>query len=399
MTTNRISALEAAARLGVKRETIYAYVSRGMLESRRDIDGKTSTFDPDEIARIRSGRRAARQGHLEVPITSAITRVTDGNVAYRGHELADIVAGQHRFESVASLLWTGTLDDTASWGTPDQGTGAHKTLAPALGPGAMSTDLMMTAVIAASTVDPFRNDRSAANVAIAGAKIITTMVEVLPRLSTATETHHLAQGLWQRLTAENDSQWPVLDMALVLLADHGIATSTLAARLAASTRAGIHSVVLAGLGTVVGPLHGGASRLAHLMFADAEHGGADAAISEVLRNGDRIPGLGHMIHRTKDPRHDLLFDALSRSTLDSRRADVVAAVVARISERYEVAPNVDLALGALTYMSGMRADAGEVIFAVARTSGWIAHALEEYEEAPLRFRPVGRYSGSIDSSS
>jgi len=399
MTTNRISASEAAARLGVKRETIYAYVSRGMLESIRDIDGKTSTFDPDEIARIMNRRRGARRGHLEVPISTAITKVTDGSISYRGHNLTEIVAHQHRFESVASLLWTGTLDDAASWGTPDQGAGAPRTWAPSLGPGAISTDLMMAAVIARSTVDPFRNDRSAANVMIAGATIITAMVEALPRLATAPSSDHLAQCLWQRLTDEDDAQWPLLDLALVLLADHGMATSTLASRIAASTRAGVHSVVLAGLGTVVGPLHGGASRLVHLMFADAEQRGADAAIAEVLRHGDRIPGLGHMIHRSSDPRHDLLFDALGRSTLDPRRADAVAAVVARISERYEVAPNVDLALGALTYMSGMSADSGEVIFALARTSGWIAHALEEYQEAPLRFRPVGRYCGPIDLSS
>lgn len=400
MAPTRITAAEAATRLGVKRETIYAYVSRGLLESRRDIDGKSSTFDPEEIAGLRRGRRSARRGHLEVPITSAITEVTDGRVAYRGHRLAELISGRHPFESVASLLWSGELNPGALWPAPRRSARAARRAAGALGPAALPTDMMMAAVIAAASADPFRSDRSAVGVAAAGAAIVTTMIESLPELSPATDDGEpVARRLWRRLATTSEREWPLLDAAMVLLADHGMASSTLAARLAASTRSGVHPVVLAGLGTVVGPLHGGTSRLVHQMFADAAERGADTAIAEVLRRDDRIPGIGHLIHRTADPRHDLLFDALGRSSLDSSRADIVASVVARISERYDVAPNIDLALGAFTFMSGMNPDAGEVIFAIARTAGWIAHALEEYEEVPLRFRAVGRYSGPTESSS
>ena len=178
---------------------------------------------------------------------------------------------------------------------------------------------------------------------------------------------------------------------MVTLADHGMATSTLAARLAASTRAAPHAVLLAGLGPLAGPLHGAASRTVHLMFEDAEAHGADAAIAEVMRRDGRVPGIGHFIHRTRDPRHDILFDALADHGLDETRMDVVASVVARTTDRIPAAPNIDLALGAMTFVTGMQPDAGEVIFAIARTAGWIAHALEEYEETPIRFRPVGRY--------
>ena len=105
----------------------------------------------------------------------------------------------------------------------------------------------------------------------------------------------------------------------------------------------------------------------------------------------KVPGLGHFIHRTRDPRHDLLMDALADADLADDRMDVVASVVARTADRIPVAPNIDLALGALTYTTGMSRDAGEIIFAIARTAGWLAHALEEYDEPPIRFRPVGRY--------
>ena len=77
--------------------------------------------------------------------------------------------------------------------------------------------------------------------------------------------------------------------------------------------------------------------------------------------------------------------------LDRARLEVVSEVGRRTRDRIPVAPNVDFAIGAITFVAGMDEDAGEVIFAISRTAGWIAHALEEYDEAPIRFRPVGRY--------
>ena len=106
---------------------------------------------------------------------------------------------------------------------------------------------------------------------------------------------------------------------------------------------------------------------------------------------DGIDRIGHFIHRTRDPRRDLLFEAFADYEVDAGRLEVVESVLRLTDERIRAAPNVDLALGALTYLTGMGAEAGEVIFAVARTAGWIAHAIEEYDESPIRFRPVGRY--------
>ena len=92
MTGERISAAEAAARLGVKRETIYAYVSRGLIHSQRHIDGKSSTFDPAEIDRFRRRKAGGRPGRLEVPVASSITEVVDGSIRYRGEPLGDLAA-------------------------------------------------------------------------------------------------------------------------------------------------------------------------------------------------------------------------------------------------------------------------------------------------------------------
>ncbi|MEQ8841938.1 MAG: citrate synthase [Acidimicrobiales bacterium] len=393
-TDERISAAEAASRLGVKRETIYAYVSRGLLHSERHLDGKSSTFDPAEIDRFRRRKADDRPGRLEVPISSGITDVVDGSVRYRDHGLDDLVAAGHSYESVAELLWGGELTAAEPWTSDRAVATAVRRAARALPAHATPTDRMMAGVVAAGAADPFRDDRSTEGAVTTGRRLIRAIVDSLPT-DHEVESDRIAERLWVRLTTADPDQWPVLETALVILADHGMATSTLAARLAASTRAAPHAVLLAGLGPLAGPLHGAASKTVHMMFEDAEANGPDAAIAEVMRRDGRVPGIGHFIHRTRDPRHDLLFDALGEASVDTTvgedRMDVVASVVARTSERITAAPNVDLALGAMTYITGMGPDAGEVVFAIARTAGWLAHALEEYDESPIRFRPVGRY--------
>jgi citrate synthase len=174
---------------------------------------------------------------------------------------------------------------------------------------------------------------------------------------------------------------------LVVLADHELAASTLAARIAASTRADPYEVVLAGMAVVSGPLHGGANVLAHRLLLAAESG-PEAALAEQLRTIGGLAGFGHPIHRSGDPRSALLLDAVE--PLAGRRWRLVETVMALAAARAPVAPNVDFALGAMAYAAGLPVGATEAVFAVARTAGWLAHAMEEYAEPPLRFRPRAR---------
>jgi len=333
---------------------------------------------------------------MEVPIASSITEVTDGSVSYRGQPIEDLIAAGRHYENAAELLWTGRSAPTSTWPTTASISGAVARSIEALPGHASPTDRIMAGVVAAGATDAFSDHRSVDGVTTSGRILIRAIVDSLPGGSVAAHEaadDRLAHRLWIRLTEESDDAWPVLDTALLILADHGMATSTLAARLAASTRAAPHAVVLAGLGALAGPLHGGASRMVHDLFSAAERHGADKALADVIHRDGKVPGIGHFIHRTRDPRHDILFDAIAVSDLDPDRMDVVASVVARTAERIPAAPNIDLALGALTFISGMDSAAGEVVFAIARTAGWLAHALEEYDETPIRFRPVGRYVG------
>jgi len=184
-----------------------------------------------------------------------------------------------------------------------------------------------------------------------------------------------------------------LSAALVLLADHELAASTLAARAAASARADPYAVVSAGLGAVSGSWHGGASLgVEALLAAAGDPPSAPRAVGDLLRRGERIPGFGHSVYRGPDPRGRVLADLVRRAAPNAREVAVADAVIAEVRRRALPEPNIDFALGTLTTAAGMNRGAGEAIFAVARTAGWIAHALEAYEAGTL-LRPRASYTG------
>ncbi|HEY2429683.1 MAG TPA: citrate/2-methylcitrate synthase, partial [Acidimicrobiales bacterium] len=129
-----------------------------------------------------------------------------------------------------------------------------------------------------------------------------------------------------------------------------------------------------------------------------EAGRAPRVLGERLRRGERVPGLGHQVYRRVDPRAGALLGALRRLRLPARRWAVVEAVLAVVDERLPLVVNVDFALGAMVFAAGMDPDAAEAMFSIARTAGWLAHAIEEYGEAPVRFRPRAAYTGVRPSS-
>jgi citrate synthase len=207
----------------------------------------------------------------------------------------------------------------------------------------------------------------------------------------------MAQRLWGRLTGRKPdaASLHVLDTALGLLIDHDLAASTLAVRVAASARAHAYAAVSAGLGVLEGPLHGAASGLAHRMLLDVlDRGTATPVVADELRAGRRVPGLGHRLYPGEDPRARALFALLEEVPAAAPALAAARDIVATTTRHTPLHANVDLALAVLTVSSGMAATAGETVFAVARTAGWIAHTLEEYEERPLRMRPRGHYVGA-----
>ena len=177
-----------------------------------------------------------------------------------------------------------------------------------------------------------------------------------------------------------------VDAALALLADHELATSTLAVRVAASTRTSPYAAFAAGFASIEGALHGSASASVHRFLDRCVERGPGEAIADVRAARSLIPGFGHKVYRGVDPRFGPLMDAIR--PIDPDSLAVVDALVEEVGRTLPHQPNVDLALGALTWVGGLEPDTP--LFAVARIAGWAAHYAEELEEPPLRFRGVAR---------
>ncbi|WP_314410408.1 citrate synthase [Streptomyces sp. DSM 40484] len=396
----RISTREAAELLGVKPETVYAYVSRGRLGSRNNPGGRGSTFDRKEVeALARRNRREPAMGSPASGALSVRTRITlidKDRYYFRGVDATELAA-RHSYEEVAEWLWTGVLRAGATFTAPEASVAVARRAVDSLPEHTGPTDRLRVAAIAAATADPLRFDLSEQSVLGTARTLIPTLVAALPpKRHDQRDDGPLAHRLWTRLSGRDASPAALraLDTALALLVDHDLAASTLAVRVAASARAHPYAAVSAGLGVLEGPLHGAASRLAHRMLLDVlDHGTAAPVIADELRAGRRVPGLGHRLYTGEDPRARALFALLEDIPHAAPALAAAHDVVATTARHVPLHANVDLALAVLTASSGMSASAGETIFAVARTAGWIAHALEEYGEAPLRMRPSGHYVG------
>ncbi len=396
-----ISVAEAARRLGVKRETVYAYVSRGLLSSRRRPGSRESLLDAGEVARLAARQRggAGRAGSLEVVVDSELTLLDpDGHLYYRGWDVTR-AAEAAWFEEVALFLWGQPTDDARRLFEAPTGLLGPARAAAALPPAdAGPLDRLLLALAAAASADPFRHSREPEGTARRGARMIAVVVEALPRLADPLAEGGpapLAERLWCRLSRRLPSaeETRVTNAALVLLADHELATSTLAARVAASTGADLYRVVMAGMAAVGGPLHGGAGDRAARLVKEAAERGVERAVGDRLSSGEELAGFGHLVYRVADPRADALLGALRSAFPASPFVEAADGVIEAVrAEQPAAFPNVDLALGTLVGAAGMAEGSAEAIFTTARLAGWVAHGMEEYGHR-LRFRTRAAYTG------
>ncbi|KDN23764.1 citrate/2-methylcitrate synthase [Amycolatopsis rifamycinica] len=395
---------QAARLLGVKPETVYAYVSRGLLRRRRGEDGRSSLFAADEVRRLAAKHARSAPAKGSTPsIETRLTSMTDGSLHYRGQDVAQL-AGSVGFEAVVALLWTGSPDEPPSLSVPPATTKKAKAAIKPLAADARPCDLLPIVVAAAATADPLRYDVQPDTVMRTGCTLLAVLAEALPRIGaepqpiSRSEPPPLAARLWPALTSRppTGEALRALDAAMVLLADHDLAASTMAARLAASTRAHPYAVVGAGLGVLAGPRHGAAAGLAHRFLRDTLRGGDPVGeLSERLREGGgQAPGFGEDFYPGGDPRAARLLEILLGSDLPDDLRSTVVRLRDATADRPRIRPNVDFALAVLCHANEMVAGAGETVRAIARTAGWIAHALEEYREPPDRLRPTGIYTGA-----
>lgn len=401
-----MTAEEAAERLGVKPATLYAYVSRGLVHRRRGPDGR-SVFDPDEIEQLaRRGRPRQAPAAAEPAIETAVTALGADRPYYRGRD-ALALAERYGVEEVAGWLWAGELDAAGVWRSAPAAVAAARSAQAALPPETLPLERLQVIVPALAATDPLRHHDDPPDVVAIGQRLIAGMVDSLPGADAGAGADSdvdsspgldsgagadsgaapIAARLWPKLTAAppDPALVDALRAALVLLADHELAASTLAARLAASVRADPYAAVIAGLGTIAGALHGGVSLRAEAMLAEArDPGHARRVLAQRLRRRERIPGLGHAVYRNGDGRARLLLDRIRAAVPGHPRLPVVDALLDEARQRQLPQPNTDFALATLAEVAGMTSGAGEAIFAIARTTGWLAHAREEYARPPRR---------------
>ncbi|MGO9898352.1 MAG: citrate/2-methylcitrate synthase [Solirubrobacteraceae bacterium] len=395
MSTDRIlSTAEVARRLGVRRETVYAYVSRGLLERHSASGHRKSLFDAGAVEALAGrARRSDRSGALEVVIETQITALDpEGRLFFRGRDAVEL-AKFRSFEQVAGLLWDG--DPNAPWELDLDGLALLARLRAAVGAPQSSVDLIPVVVAALGAADAHRVDRRPNAVRRAGGRILAGALEILGA-DAPPANRSTAARLWAALRtdgrAARPAQLAALNSALVLMADHELAASTLAARVAASAWADPYRVVLAGLGPLGGTLHGADSTGVEAILSAATNPSAAFAVLEERLKIGRIPGFGHRIYRDRDPRADHLIGRITAAADGSRPAQTVPATLDAAAALGLPAPNADFALAALTYAMGLSARSAETIFTVARIAGIIAHAIEEYPHR-LRFRPRATYVG------
>lgn len=386
---------EVARRLGVKRETVYAYVSRGLLARDPASRHGRSLFEPATVEALAGGaRHPNRSGAIEVTVRTELTALDPaGRLFYRGHDAVELA--RHRsFEDVAGLLWDG--DPGAPWqlAQPDQTLiAAVRASLPA---DAAATNLIPIATAALGAADRAPAPRQPEAVRHTAGRICAGSLAILGADLTTPNT--TAERLWPVLSGQLGTPPPrrvaAVGAALVLMADHELSASALAARVAASAWADPYRVVLAGLGPLGGALHGGASLEIRAMLDELDStSSVSAALQERLTTGP-LPGFGHRVYHNRDPRAEHLLERVPAVAVEPARAQRVKALTDAACVLGLPAPNADFALAALSYVMSLRRDAPATIFTIARIVGLIAHALEEYPHR-LRFRPRATYVGTV----
>ncbi|MDW6026470.1 citrate synthase [Mesorhizobium sp. BAC0120] len=362
--------------LGIKPQTLYAYVSRKLIAARPDPkDPRYSLYSRADAERLlaRRGRRAAEVAEHAISwgegvLPTSISTVSGGRLFYRGRDAVRL-AGRATLEEVAALLWDAPAIPSF-----------RKLLAFDDGRPPVEAALSMLAGAAARS-DPTFGRAPASLLDEAALLLCSTAAALGADLSKGLG---IADGFARHWKCDSQAT-AAIRTALVVLADHELNASTFAARVTASTGAPLAAAALSGLSTLLGPVHGGATLRVRALFGDVERVGAQRAVQERLARGEPLPGFGHPLYPDIDPRGAVLLE-LVRLPADLDELARYGSAATGLQ------PNVDFATAAMAMAYDLPKDAAFRIFAAARMAGWLAHAMEQARSGRL-IRPRARYSG------
>jgi citrate synthase len=360
----------------------------------------------------------AKAGLEDIVATSSSICFIDGDrgiLAYRGFDIHDL-APKATFEEVCYLLWHGRLPNRSELGELQSQFAADRPLPDgvvrlvlALPPGE-AMDILRTGASALSHYDRDAHDNSpAANYrkAVRLTAQMGSLVAAIGRIEANQQpidpdpVMGFAANFLYQLTGRRPDALAVraMDCALILHADHELNASTFAARVAAATLTDIHSAIVGGIGALKGPLHGGANAEVMKMLLDfgeaATPEKVESAIREKLARKEKIPGFGHRVYKTMDPRAvhlRQLSKDLGKRSGQSHWVEMSERIEALVKDEKKLNPNVDFYSASMYYALGIPVSLYTPIFAVSRTSGWTAHVLEQFANNRL-IRPRAEYTG------
>ncbi len=393
-----LTSRRAAEELGISAATLYAYVSRGWIRSEAD-NGRSRRYLADDVRRLKERKRQRRDParvaeealHWGAPVLeSGITRISGGRFYYRGRDVLSLAA-ENTIEQVASLIWTGDMSGEADIfqgasvlpASFDSASESLRSLAP--------VGLFQSLLPLAAAGDAASYDLRSLSVARTGVRILRFLTAVAAG-GNALEggVSRTLQRAWAPLFPEAVA---LLDVALILCADHELPVSTFAARCVASSGATPYAVVTAGLAAVQGVKHGGAIELTETFLGEVEASGdARGVIAGRLRRGERVPGFGHSLYPEGDPRGAALLGLVERVLPRSPSVGLSGKVVREARNLIGERPTVDFGLATLARALELPPGSAVALFALGRTVGWIGHAIEQYESDAM-IRPRARYVG------
>jgi citrate synthase len=393
-----IPAAEACQRLGISTATLYAYVSRGLLSSRPGPDHRSRVYLRAEVERLAQRKRAGRgaeRGAAQsldrgLPVLETrISLIRPDAPYYRGRSSVAAVREGATLEDIARLLWECEELDPfdaqapAPWPERIAALALDASLPPLERTMACIPLLALELRQSLNAAAPVRREVAAMLLRQNAALLVGTQPNTLP-------VHRLLADAWQ----PNDPDFAeLIRAALVLCADHELNVSAFAARVVASTGAHLHATVSAGLAALSGPRHGGATARAHALLRDAQEADSAATfIAERWQRGDDLPGFNHLLYPDGDPRAAEVLRLLHELRGDTPQMHHVEAVIAAAKESSGQHPNIDCMLAAICYVHDLPASHALVMFASARLTGWLAHALEQQALGKL-IRPRARYTG------
>lgn len=357
-----------------------------------------------------------------VACSTKVSSIQDATLTYRGYTIEDLVENSN-FEETTFLLWNDRLPTGAELETFKKELAAKMALPEELKKLLQSyiksfpkdghpMDFLRTAVSLASAFDPDTNDMSEAATRRKALRLTAQMGTLVaaferlrkgqalvePQVGKSMAWNFLNMLMGQAPTPEYEK---VFDTALILHADHEINCSAFSARVTASSLSDFHSAVVSAIGTLKGPLHGGANEAVMKMLKEiGTIDKAKAFVEQALVGKQKVMGIGHRVYKNGDPRARILrklSEKLTKDTGQPELYDMSVLIDDTMQEKKGLMPNVDFYSATVYHSMKIPIDIFTPIFAVSRISGWSAHILEQGSSNRI-YRPRGEYAGHKDLS-